>query len=157
MAELLGKSRKVHLFDSFEGLPQVKEIDGRDAIAWQENQNSEGYHDNCTADQSFAMEAMLLARHTNYKIYKGWFENTLSGIQTSSIAILRLDGDWYDSVKICLEKLYPMVVDSGLIIIDDYYAWDGCARAVHDYLSEIKSPSRLRQWNNGVAYLIKKS
>jgi O-methyltransferase len=50
-----------------------------------------------------------------------------------------------------------MVVDSGLIIIDDYYAWDGCARAVHDYLSEIKSPSRLRQWNNGVAYLIKKS
>ena len=156
ISEVLGADRKIHLFDSFEGLPSAKEIDGKEALTWQQNVTSEGYYDNCTADQSYAIRAMTLASNQNHKIYKGWFQNTLSEIDTKSIAILRLDGDWYDSIKICLDKLFPLVEPGGLVIIDDYYTWDGCSKAVHDYLSEMRSSSRIFQRNNGIAYLIKK-
>jgi len=57
---------------------------------------------------------------------------------------------------ICLKHFYPKVATGGVIIIDDYPTWDGCSRAVHDYLSEIKSQSRIsRGVKYGVAYIIK--
>lgn len=157
IAELAGKDRMIHLFDSFEGLPPAKEIDGKRALQWQTDTTSPGYYNNCATDESFAIEALKKANHDNYHMYKGWFQNTLTSYKGNKISILRLDGDWYDSVKVCLEKLFPHVTEGGAIIIDDYYTWDGCAKAVHDYLSEIKSPSRVHQWNNQVAYVIKKS
>lgn len=154
LAEVAGTKRKIHLFDSFEGLPPAQEIDGADALAWQKNTNSDSFFDNCTADESFAMEAMKKSGAI-YRLYKGWFQNTLDQYEGTPIAILRLDGDWYESVKVCLDKLYPLVTKGGVVIIDDYYTWAGCARAVHDYLAETKSESRLYQWRNTVAYLIK--
>lgn len=157
IAEVSGNDRRVHLFDSFEGLPQAKEIDGKEALQWQADKTSPFYYNNCNADESFAIQALKLANHNNFKIYKGWFQDTLHTYEGNNIAILRLDGDWYDSVKGCLEKLYPLVSEGGVIIIDDYYTWDGCSKAVHDYLSEIKSASRVYQWRNQVAYIIKKS
>ncbi len=68
-----------------------------------------------------------------------WFNKTLGELveaaQDRSIALLRLDCDWHDSPRSCLEHLVTLVPKGGLIIVDDNYAWDGCARAVHDYLS----------------------
>jgi O-methyltransferase len=49
------------------------------------------------------------------------------------IAILRLDNDWYESTKFCLEKLYDKVIDGGIIIIDDYGHWVGAKRAVDEF------------------------
>jgi hypothetical protein len=47
---------------------------------------------------------------------------------------------------------------NGLIIIDDYYDWPGCARAVHEFLAETRSTERLRQTPGGqVAYMIKET
>lgn len=157
IAEVLGNERRVHLFDSFEGLPPAKEIDGKAAIAWQQNTNSPGYYDNCTAEESYAHAAMKLAGHKHYKTYRGWFENTLPTYDGRPIGILRLDGDWYDSIKTCLDNLFPHVVPGGIIILDDYYTWDGCARAVHDYLSVTHTPSRVYQWRNTIGYIIKKN
>ncbi len=156
LAEIAGSKKHYHLFDSFIGLPKAKEIDGQEAIKWQDDTTSVNYHDNCSADEEFAIEAMRKSGQYNYKIYKGWFENTLSHYKGNPISILRLDGDWYDSTKICLQKLFPLISVGGLIVIDDYYVWDGCSRAVHDYLSETKSSSRIFQWKNHVAYIIKK-
>jgi O-methyltransferase len=157
VAELSGKNRSVHLFDSFEGLPPAQEIDGKEALNWQANTTSPQYHENCTADELFAIAAMKKANHHNYQLYKGWFQKTLPNYTGDKIAILRLDGDWYDSIKECFLNLFPLVTEGGAVIIDDYYTWDGCARAVHDYLSEIKSPSRIHQWNHQVAYIVKKN
>ena len=56
----------------------------------------------------------------------------------------------------CLTTLYPYVTSSGLVILDDYYTWDGCARALHDYLSMHKIADRIEEWRN-VCYLIKRS
>lgn len=157
MAELAGENRTVHLFDSFEGLPPAKEVDGKDALHWQADTTSPNYYNNCAADESFAIDSLQKANHKRYQLYKGWFQDTLSSYRGNNIAILRLDGDWYDSVKECLVKLFPLVAEGGVIIIDDYYTWDGCSKAVHDYLSEVKSPSRVHQWSNRVAYIVKRN
>jgi O-methyltransferase len=145
------------MFDSFEGLPQAQAIDGKEALAWQNNKDAPGYFDNCKAEQDYCIKAMNMAGATNFEVHAGWFQNTIPQYGDSPIAILRLDGDWYDSIMVCLEGLFPKVREGGVIILDDYYTWDGCAKAVHDYLSRGNSPSRIFQWKNQVAYIIKKN
>ncbi|HMJ71706.1 MAG TPA: TylF/MycF/NovP-related O-methyltransferase [Cyclobacteriaceae bacterium] len=156
LAETLGRGRRVHLFDSFEGLPPAKDIDGHAALEWQRNTGADNYYDNCTAEESFARNAMKRSGHEDFRIYKGWFEQTVGSFDGRQIAILRLDGDWYDSTMVCLTHLFPRVAKGGIVILDDYYQWDGCSRAVHDYLSRERSASRLLQWSNQVAYIEKK-
>jgi O-methyltransferase len=156
IAEFLGEDREYYLYDSFEGLPDVKPIDGKAAKKWQEDKTSDWYFDNCNADINFAKEAMQLANVSNVHITKGWFENTLPLHPNRPIAILRLDADWYDSTMQCLDSLYPKLIEGGVIIIDDYYTWEGCSKAVHDYLSKIKSSSQIRSFKGGVCYIVKK-
>lgn len=157
MASILGGNRKYYLYDSFEGLPKAKEIDGIEASSWQNNVEGSNYHDNCTAEISWATDAMEKSGQINNSIItKGWFEETLPKNEIKEIFILRLDGDWYDSTMTCLNNLFHKVKKGGLIIIDDYYAWDGCSKAVHDYLSENKRAERIYKLDTSGVYLIKK-
>lgn len=71
----------------------------------------------------------------NIKPLKGWFENTVQN-HTEPIAILRLDGDLYNSTYVCLKYLFPLVINGGLIIIDDIQL-SGCKEAVLDYFESI--------------------
>lgn len=156
IADLLGDSRKYYLYDSFEGLPPVKEIDGKSAPKWQSDPTTPLYFDNCRANKEFAEKAMQLSGATKVFLVPGWYEKTLKLFNSAvEIAILRLDSDWYDSTMLCLENLYKNVVEGGLIIIDDYYVWDGCSRAVHDFLSKYKYADRVSQFNNSVCYIKK--
>ena len=68
----------------------------------------------------------------NIQFIKGWFQNTLPLNNISDIALLRLDGDLYESTMICLEYLFPKVSKGGIIIIDDY-ALAGANKAFHEY------------------------
>jgi len=146
-----------YLFDSFAGLPPAKEIDGHSALWWQSHPEVQGGLDNCRAERQFAELAMGRSKAKEFHLIEGWFQDTLASFAPSDpIAVLRLDGDWYDSTMQCLEALYPHLLPGGLIIIDDYYAWDGCARAVHDYLSIHKSVDRIDSWRN-ICYIIKRS
>jgi O-methyltransferase len=153
-AELLGPDRHYALFDSFQGLPPVREIDGPAAKAWQADEEGASYHDNCAAPREFADRAMRLAGARDVGVHPGWFEDTLKNyVPPGAIAVLRLDGDWYDSTMVCLEALFPYVAPGGVVIVDDYSAWDGCSRAVHDYLSRHQSPARILRWRDDVTYL----
>ncbi len=155
MAMVLEGKRSFWLFDSFEGLPDAKGIDGETALNWQQGRDSDTYFDNCTANEKDAEEIMTMAGAENVKIVKGWFDQTLKTENIpESIALLRLDGDWYDSTMICLEFLFPRVVEGGVIIIDDYYTWDGCSRAVHDYLSKYQLSVRIKSFE-GIAFIRK--
>jgi O-methyltransferase len=155
VAQLLGPSRDYYLFDSFEGLPPAKAIDGAAAQAWQSDTSSPAYFDNCRAEMEHAQRAMALSGAQRTHIVKGWFSDTLQSFPADQrIAVLRLDGDWYESTMQCLTQLFPRVSAEGLIIFDDYYAWDGCALAVHDYLSRMRLPCRLRQSKHGVCYTV---
>lgn len=64
----------------------------------------------------------------------GWFKDTLPSAPISAIAVLRLDGDMYESTMDALNALYPKVSPKGFIIIDDYgIPEDTCRRAVNDF------------------------
>ena len=94
IAELLGSHRRYWLFDSFEGLPAAREIDGIAAIEWQNNPKGEFYYENCRAEQRYAQQAMQMATSGPVEIIAGWFENTVGSANLAKIALLRLDGDW---------------------------------------------------------------
>jgi len=147
IAEALGSpDRHYYLFDSYEGLPPAKDIDGQAAQAWQTDTQGPQYFDNCTADEATARQAMAMSRATDVTITKGWFNETLPGFRPESpIAVLRLDADWFDSTLTCLEALYPHMSPEGLILLDDYYAWDGCSRAVHHFLAQHGYAARITQ------------
>ena len=146
MAEVLGPGREYFLFDSFEGLPPATEQDGEVARNWQKDTQGATYYDNCRAPIEFAQRAMQLSGAPNYKLVQGWFENTQPQfVPPSSIAVLRLDGDWYESTMTALESLFKYLAPDGIVILDDYYAWDGCSRAVHDFLSRYQLTARITQ------------
>lgn len=155
ISKIMGNERTYHLFDSFEGLPQATEIDGEAAKKWQAEKDSKDYFENCSTSPIFADETMKIAKVNQVQFHKGWFNQTLKKTNTGEIALLRLDGDWYESTKICLEILFPKVVDGGIIIIDDYFFWDGCVKAVHEYLVINNRSERIHSSENGVAFIIK--
>ncbi len=155
--------RLVYMLDSFEGLPPVTVRDGPLAAQWKQGGDPTNYLDNCRASLEELQHALktLGFSSENFRIVPGWFNQSVPALvpqlQREGIALLRLDGDWYDSTMTCLEHLVPLVAEGGVVIVDDYYAWDGCARAVHDYLSRHDLAYRLRSlpaWQG--AYFIKK-
>lgn len=151
LAELLGPDREYFLVDSFEGLPPASEIDGSAALAWQSDKSSPNYHDNCRASMETAERAMTLSGARRFSLVKGWFQETLPAFKApGGIALLRLDGDWYDSTKVCLEYLLPQMNPRGVVIVDDYYTWEGCARAVHEALVQDPLGRTIRQFDNDV-------
>lgn len=156
MAEVLGAGRTYYLFDSFEGLPAADVTrDGRRAVA---RSTAADPTWRLSAAQEVAEATMRRSGVTSYHLVPGWFKDTLATFAAPPISVLRLDGDWYDSTRQCLEALYPAVQPGGLVIIDDYYAWEGCARAVHEYLSQQPGrQDRIQQTAAGVAFIQKRS
>jgi macrocin-O-methyltransferase TylF-like protien len=67
------------------------------------------------------------------RFLKGWFRDTLPTAPIERIAVLRLDGDMYESTWEALTTLYPKVSVGGYTIIDDYNAVRGCRGAVDNY------------------------
>ena len=135
LAATLGFDRRYFLFDSFEGLPPARKIDGEAALAYQRETSSAEYRDNCRAEMTYAMQAMrrIEGGAPSYRIVKGWFTPELLAIVDEPIALLRIDCDWYASVKLCLEVLWDKVAIGGIAIMDDYFAWEGCRKAVDDF------------------------
>ena len=92
----------------------------------------------CVADRN-DVEANL--RLTNYPfdrftLCEGDVNDTLHGPVPESIALLRLDTDWYESTRLGLEILYPKLAVGGVCILDDYGHWQGARKAVDDYFAE---------------------
>lgn len=88
----------------------------------------------------------------NVRLIKGWFQDSLPKWKPEPIALLRLDGDLYESTLVCLEYLYPHVVSGGVVICDDH-SLPGAAKALYDYLPDVivtPVPN-----SGGVVYFIK--
>ena len=147
--EFGSERRKIHLFDSFEGIPEPQEgVDGSLAIKqseeWSDGGKSggmrslPGYYDNfggvgTLSDNKKLMEEIVCYPAEYIKYQKGWFTDTIPKNKIEKISLLRIDADWYASTKICLDYLAKLVVKNGFIIIDDYGAYDGCKKAVDEY------------------------
>ena len=154
IAALLGPERHYYLFDSYEGLPPAGSLDkdlyGQSGREWQA---ATTHNDRATLED--AQAAMRLAGVPHVTITKGWFADTLPAYAGGPIALLRCDGDWYQSTMDTLTALEPKVTAGGLIVFDDYYYWEGCAKAVHDYLSRTQSSAVIRTSPGGYAYIRK--
>lgn len=119
--------RTVWVADSFEGLPVPDSVDdGWDLSATEILKVSlEKVKDN------FRKFDLL---DDQVKFLKGWFCDTLPTAPIDKLAILRLDGDMYSSTMDSLVNLFPKVSKGGYVIVDDYYSWPACQKAVTDYL-----------------------
>jgi hypothetical protein len=69
------------------------------------------------------------------RFVQGKVEETLPQTRPASIALLRLDTDWYESTRCELEFLFPLLAPGGVLIVDDYGHWQGCRQAVDDYFA----------------------
>ena len=143
IAEVL-PGRTSILLDSFAGLPDAGE------------QETERDHRLIERDRLVAAEELahdtMRRSGAKFRILRGWFDVTAPTID-DAIAVLRLDGDLYDSTMVCLRNLFPRVPAGGIVIIDDYGDWDGCTRAVHDYLSVEGRTEPIERTASGVAFL----
>lgn len=147
--KIMGKDRTYWAYDSFEGLPPAKAIDGEAAIAYQKNVSSPFYRENCSAERKW-VEGLFQDVPTLLRVVPGWFSETMTVQENlpNSIAIVHLDGDWYESTMTSLTALYPLVVPNGLIILDDYSYWIGVKRAVHTYFNLMELDIQIQQQNS---------
>lgn len=67
------------------------------------------------------------------KFLAGWFKDTLAAAPIERLAVLRLDGDLYESTMDALDPLYAKVAPGGFVIVDDYYSCPPCGRAVDEF------------------------
>lgn len=148
-SRVFGEQRKYALYDSFEGLPEPSSRDGTDARWWASHPEHPRNFDNCRADYDEIRKifARLRPGHS-IKIVKGWFEQTLNAEDIGPIAWAHLDCDWYDSTYLCLDRLWSSVSPGGVIAIDDYYDWEGCRCAVHDFLSRHQAREAIERIGN---------
>lgn len=126
--------RKVWVADSFEGLPppnpELYEADRGDkhhtipALAVSLEQ----------VKANFSVYGLL---DTQVEFLKGWFRDTLPSAPIRELAVIRLDGDMYESTMDGFVNLYPRLSPGGFLIVDDYNAVRGCKAAVHDYLATL--------------------
>ncbi|MDA9657595.1 TylF/MycF family methyltransferase [Alphaproteobacteria bacterium] len=130
------KTRTKWFFDSYEGLPEPTPED------YEEGKTGHFIRPlprgSCLGTIEQVQDLMfnnLNFTENDVHLIKGWFQNTIPKYKdkVSSIAILRLDGDWYESTKIPLENLYDNVNKGGYIIIDDYATCFGSRKAVDEF------------------------
>ena len=142
IARLEAKNRKLWLFDSYEGLPEPGE---KDFVSGPNGATGNHIRPLPKGSCRGALEEVQWLLFDKFglncekiEFVKGWFENTVpfKAPSIEKLALLRLDGDWYDSTRICLMHLYDKVSVGGIVIIDDYDSCAGSKLAVDEYLSK---------------------
>lgn len=138
------KTRPLRLYDVFGMIPPPSDHDGEDvharygAIARGESEGLGGdVYYGYRSDLKGQVVDVLTSfgyppRHHSIKFVEGLYEDTLYPDQP--IALAHVDADWYESVRICLERIWPAVVEGGAMILDDYDQWSGCRKAVDEWI-----------------------
>ena len=149
--------RYLYAFDSFEGMPEP---------------TCEDIHNNSTAEEigwgtgtcaapveSLINAASELNAADIVKPIKGFFKDTLpnSKKEVGGIALLHLDGDWYESTKTVLNNLFGQIVMNGILQIDDYGFWNGCKKALHEFEHHKNVKFNLNKIDETGVWLVKES
>jgi hypothetical protein len=134
----VGGRRPLWIFDTFEGLPAPTEDDPDYEIAGLFTGTCQG----TVEEVQNLFNRLEVAEEVH--LIKGLFQDTLPCSEVRQIALLHIDGDWYASVKTCLENLYDKVTPGGIIQFDDYGYWKGARKAVDEFLQKrgIRAPMR---------------
>ncbi|MEF3368091.1 TylF/MycF/NovP-related O-methyltransferase [Methylocystis sp. 9N] len=142
--KMYSEKRNIYLFDTFSGMTaptsfDTQILDGSAAIDEFLRSRKDGHTDWCYASlkdvrQNFADAGVL---DENIKFVVGDVLKTLERDEClpSSISVLRLDTDWYESTKKELDILYPKLSVGGVLLIDDYGYWSGSKKATDEYFA----------------------
>jgi O-methyltransferase len=158
------RSRPFYIYDTFGLIPPPSEFDGSDAQQrYKEITEGKskgiggdpyyGYHKNLM-DQvkgNFSRLGYDLEKN-NIHLIRGEFALTL--IPPGPVAFAHIDADWYESVKICLERIVPLLAPRGILVMDDYLTWMGCRKAVDEFFCDKKEAFVFRK--KGALHIIKR-
>lgn len=146
MAAAKDPARPMKVYDVFGMIPEPGEEDGEDIHKRYEKIKSGesrgvggetyyGYRDDLYTEvtESFARHGVEVGAH-NVELVQGLFQDTID-LGDQPVAFAHLDGDWYDSTMVCLERIAPLLVPGGRIVLDDYFHWSGCRKAVDEYFT----------------------
>jgi hypothetical protein len=149
---LLGDTnRTLFLYDTFEGMTEpdpVLDVDfsGNQAINdWHQLQRRGVKWSYAPVEEVREVVAASGYPMERVKFVKGPVENTIPETIPTSIALLRLDTDWYSSTKHEMQHLYPRLSPQGILILDDYGHYQGSRRAVDEYLSKFDEKPLLQR------------
>ena len=146
MAAAKAPERPMKVYDVFGMIPPPGERDGEDVHARYEKITSGaargpggdtyyGYRDDLYGEVTESFRRLgVPTDERNVELIQGLFEDTIR--LDEPVALAHLDGDWYESTMTCLTRIAPLLVPGGRIVLDDYYHWSGCRRAVDEYFQD---------------------
>ena len=126
--------RRFYGYDTYEGMPQPSIHDGLKINNIYNNLKKKKWF-KASLDDVMNSANFFFSETSSFNFIKGKVEVTLRNKKNlpNKISILRLDTDWYESTKIELNILYPLLVNGGVLIIDDYGDMIGCRKAVDEF------------------------
>ena len=142
----LGETRReIYLYDTFSGMSAPTNID----VSYDGESAQKIHHYNKMSNNLAGLLCSSLEEvksnvystgypNERFHFIQGKVEDTLPENTPEKIALLRLDTDWYESIKHELIHLFPLLSHKGVIIIDDYGRWHGVKKAVDEYILENK-------------------
>jgi hypothetical protein len=123
--------RRIIVADSFQGLPPPSE-------AWPADRDSDLHvypELAISLEQVRANFASFDLLDEQVVFLKGWFRDTMPQVPSERLAIIRLDGDMYESTIDPLNHLYDRLSPGGWVIVDDYFMIPACKAAVQDFFA----------------------
>lgn len=166
--------RWIYGFDSFEGIPLAsRDDDVQPGIGANPNVAYSDPSELLKSSGVTVHSEQVVRRNLNkwaggeansVVLVKGWFQSTLGPYREvfqkiGGIALLRLDGDLYESTKVSLEQLFPLLNDGGILIVDDWNL-TGCQKACREYFQSHSVCQIAPPYGNsadGPAYFLKRS
>lgn len=138
--------RELLVYDVFGQIPPPSEGDGKDVhkryativsgeAVGPGGSEYYGYEEDLLGKVSAAFSSAGYPVDDNrVQLVQGLFEDTLH--PDGPIALAHLDGDWYESTMVSLQRVVPHLSVGGVLIIDDYRSWSGCAKAVDEFFAD---------------------
>jgi asparagine synthase (glutamine-hydrolysing) len=144
LADQLTPQRAFDGYDVFGTIPPPSERDGADAHERYEviaaggstgidGDAYYGYVDDLYEQVAASFRTHGIELGERVRLHRGLFEDTLH--PTGALALVHIDSDWYDPVRLCLERTYPHLSPGAFVILDDYHDYDGCRTATNEFLA----------------------
>lgn len=148
-------TRNIVAFDSYEGIPYGIESKDKVQAGIGKMEGMDGRLESTgitvhPLTQVINNITECVGNVNDIQFVKGWFQETLPTYKANQIALLRLDGDLYESTMVCLKHLFKSVASQGVVIIDDY-GLEGCKLACDEYFKKIGYKPKYQDINNSTA------
>lgn len=147
IAQTKAVDRPLHLYDVFAMVPAPGDEDDAQShagyqalasgvISSEQDRTLRNYLEHMDDLLSFTQENMrrvgIDPARSNITFVKGLYEDTL--FVDEPVAFAHIDCDWYESVRLCIERIADRVSVGGIVLFDDYIIYDACRKAVHQWL-----------------------